>query len=173
MSDQFVAVDPSSGLSGGTAPADAKQNFDATNAAQVKFLNDNLLSAYTSRYNDWAANMNSGGIVPVERRTPPPVPASWVVVENEAPLLNDAAQTGAPVFTLPDPLPTYHGGPPAPAGPSGHIHVGPEMSTKGYFQAADDDTVAAGQTVLNVLDGHQYLKWGTPFRKQGFYQQVG
>ncbi len=170
---QILPVDPSSGLSGGTAFSDSKQNFDATLAAQLPVLNAGLESGYKSKYKDWAANMTSGGFVPVERRTPPPVPNSWVVVENEAPLYNDAAQNGPPVFTLPDPLPSYNGGiTGTPAFPPGHIHVGPQMSTPGYFQAADDDTVETGKTVLNVLDGHQYLKWGTPFRHQGFYQQV-
>lgn len=169
---QVVPADSSDGLSQGTAFSDAKQNFDATLAAQVAFLNAGLQSAYTSKYNDWVLNITSGGFVPVDRRTPPPVPLSWMAIENAAPLYNGSMQSGAPVFTLPDPLPTYNGGITTPVLPAGHIHVGPEMSTKGYFQAADDDTVPQGTTVLNILDGHTYLKWGTPFRKQGFYQQV-
>lgn len=170
----LIPVNPSSGLSGGTDFAADKQNFDATNTAWVKFENPELSKAYASKYNDWAANLTSGGFVPVDRRTPPPVPLEWVVVENAAPLLNDRAQTGPPVFALPDPLPTYNGGIVKVQRPPNHIHVGPETSAKGWFQAMDDDTVVAGTPpVLNVEDMHMYLKWGTPFRTQGIYQQVG
>ncbi len=169
----LIPVDPNSGLSGDTSAAANKQNYDATNSAWVAFENPQLAANYQSHYNDWAANLTSGGFVPPERRTPPPVPNSWVVVVNAAPLLNDRAQTGPSVFTLPNPLPTYNGGLVKIILPANHIHVGPETSAKGWFQAMDDDTVPSGQTVLNVEDMHSYLKWGTPFRNQGIYQQVG
>lgn len=175
MSDftPVATVDPSSGLSGGTAPSDAKQNQDATNAAQVAFINAGNESAYKSKYNDWALNMTSGGFVPPERRTPPPVPASWVVVENEAPLLNDRTQTGPPVFTLPDPLPTYNAGIVPTVAHDGAILIGPRNGgpTSLWFNALAGDGFPAGMKTPIQPDGHEYLKFNTPFG-WGWYLQL-
>jgi len=168
-----LPVDPASVLSGDQTLAADKQNFDATNAAWVAFMNPQLANAYKSKYNDWALNMTSGGFVPPERRTPPPVPLAWVVVENAAPLLNDRAQTGPPVFTLPDPLPTYAAGIPAAVHNDGSIRIGPRNGGPNslWFNALAGDGFPSGMVTPVQPDGHAYQKFGTPFG-WGWYLQL-
>lgn len=167
-----ATVDPSSGLSGGTAFSDDKQNFDATNAKQIEKINTDLASAYKSKYNDWATNMTSGGFVPPERRTPPAVPNSWVVVVN-ADILNDRTQTGPPVFTLPAPLPTYNAGIVPTVAHDGAILIGPRNGgpTSLWFNALAGDGFPAGMKTPVQPDGHEYLKFNTPFG-WGWYLQL-
>lgn len=173
MSTNFVPVDTSSGLSGGTSPSDAKQNQDATNAAQVAFINAGLASAYKSKYNDWALNMTSGSFVAPERRTPPPVPASWVAVENEAPLLNDRTQTGPPVFDLPNPLPTYNAGIPALVHNDGSIRIGARNGGPDslWFNAIPGDGFPGGMVTPVQPDGHKYQKFNAAVG-WGWYLQL-
>jgi len=175
MSTSFVqeTVDPNSGLSGGTDFSADKQNFDATNAAQVAFINGQLLTAYQSRYKDWAANMTSGGFVPPERRTPPPVPNSWVVVEKEAPLLNERSQTGPPVFVLPNPLPTYNAGIPAFVHDDGSIRIGARNGGPGslWYDALPGDGFPGGMTTPVQPDGHTYQKFNS-VAGWGWYLQL-
>lgn len=161
------------GLSLGTAFADAKQNQDATLAAQVKMWNAGLLGPYVSRYNDWAANMTSGGFVPPERRVPPVVPNSWQIIEKADPLLNDAEQTGPPVFVLPNPLPTYNAGIPAFVHDDGSIRIGARNGgpTSLWFDALPGDGFPGGMTTPVQPDGHEYQKFNS-VAGWGWYLQL-
>ena len=148
---------------GNLSGAGALQNQEATYAYTVMTLNTALV--------DVANTIRTGTNTAIEAgQTPHEVlPNSFVLIlpANGGP--GGYEQTGPPVQpTIPL---SVHTGPDAPAGPN-HIHVGAQISGA-WYQAADDDTVASGQTVLNAEDGHLYLKWANPFRKQGLYQQVG
>lgn len=146
-----------------TSTAGANQNQLATYAAYVLYFNDALVNV--------ANGIRRGTNMAIEAgQTPHEVlPLSFVLIPPVDGGPGGYEQTGPPVQPT---IPLSIRNPPdAPAGPN-HIHVGNQISGA-WYQAADDDTIEVGKTVLNPADGHLYEKFGTPFRKQGLYEQVG
>jgi len=146
-----------------TSTAGANHTQTATYAATVLALNAALVSV-ANRIRQGTNTSIEAGQTPHET-----LPLSFVMIPPANGGPGGYEQTGPPVQpTIPL---SVHTGPDAPAGPN-HIHVGNQIAGA-WYQAADDDTIEVGKTVLNPNDGHLYEKFGTPFRKQGLYEQVG
>jgi hypothetical protein len=62
---------------GETSLATAQENVRANSAGMVSRLNADLAARYNQAYADYVTNMQSGGFVPEERRTPPKPPMGW------------------------------------------------------------------------------------------------
>src|SRR4051794_9772317 len=60
-----------------TSLAAAQRNILANSTEMVKRLNADLKYRYDQAYADYVTNMQSGGFVPEERRTPPKPPMGW------------------------------------------------------------------------------------------------
>jgi hypothetical protein len=173
----FASLVLAIGLSAQTAAPDvsqttltfAQQSILASSTYQVAFLNADLQKRYDMAVTDYNANMQSGTSKVAPRI--PVAPLAWQLAPADA---NGFVfyQYGPGVITSSIPLATVNLGtlkPPVSA--PNTIDICAETSSKGWFQACDDDTVPSGLTVPGPNAG-MYLKWGTPFRKQGIYQRV-
>jgi hypothetical protein len=153
-----------------TSLSAAQANILASSTEMVRRLNEDLQTRYLSAFNDYVANMESGGFIPADRRVPPEPPNAWEL----APPNGDGFvfyQVGTtPVCDMP-PLPSYNGGNPQPNTTPNMIMIGGQNGNTKWFSALKGDTFPSGLTTPPQPDGHTYEKFGAPVGP-GWYLQV-
>lgn len=147
----------------------AQENILASSTGMVKLLNSDLITRYMSAYNDYVANMQSGGVVPVERRTPPVPPNGWQLA---APTADGFVfyEIGTTPVCAAGPAVGYIGGNVAPVKAANIIDVGKNITGK-WFSVGPLDTFTSGMETPPQADGHVYEKYSAVVGA-GWYLQV-
>jgi hypothetical protein len=147
----------------------AQTNILNSSTAMVKLLNTDLITRYMSAYNDYVANMQSGGVVPVERRTPPTPPNGWQLAAPTADGFVFYEMGTTPVCD-PGPAVNYNGGITAPVKVPNTIDIGKNITGK-WFSVGPLDTFPSGLVTPPQGDGHEYEKFSAVVGA-GWYLQV-
>jgi hypothetical protein len=138
-----------------TSLSAAQANILASSTAQVQRLNDDLKARYHSLYADYVLNMQSGGVVPPERRVPPN--ADGFVFY----------QVGLTPVCDPGPAVGYNGGLAVTGGlVEGQIDIG-NFDEGTFWSAGRTDTWPAGKKTPPLPAGPTYpagvyQKWPAP-----------
>lgn len=149
----------------------AQANILNSSTEMVKRLNADLKKRYDSAYADYVANMQSGGFVPEERRTPPKPPNAWELAPPTADGFVFYQIGTTPICDTP-PVPSYNGGIPQPNTTPNMIMIGAQNGNTKWYTALKGDTFPSGMTTPPQADGHEYEKFGAPVGP-GWYLQVG
>ena len=152
-----------------TSLASAQANILASSTEMVKRLNADLTHRYLSAYNDYVANMESGGFVPDERRTPPKPPNGWELAPADE---NGFVfyQIGTKPVCDPGPAVTYIGGNTLPVKTPNTIDIGKNICGK-WYSVGPLDSFPAGMETPPQADGHTYEKFNAVVGA-GWYLQV-
>ena len=148
----------------------AQSNILASSTAMVARLNADLKTRYLSAFADYVANMESGEVVPEDRRVPPKPPHAWELAPPNSDGLVFYQVGTTPVCDMP-PLPFYAAGNTAPVKVANTIEVGRNITGK-WYSVGPNDTFPSGMTTPPQPDGHVYEKFGAPVGA-GWYLQVG
>lgn len=159
-----------SALSDPTSLESAQVNILNSSTQMVKMLNNDLITRYMSAYHDYVLNMQSGGVVPVERRTPPTPPSGWQLA---APTVDGFVfyEIGTAPVCDPGPVVSYNGGITAPVKVPNTIDVGKNISGL-WYSVGPQDTFPSGLVTPPQADGHEYEKYSAVVGA-GWYLQVG
>jgi hypothetical protein len=149
----------------------ARANILASSTEMVARLNRDLKFRYDSAYADYVANMESGGFVPEERRTPPQPPGAWELAPPNADGFVFYQIGTTPICDTP-PVATYNGGNPQPNTTPNMIMIGKQSGNTKWYTALKGDTFPSGMTTPPQDDGHTYEKFGAPVGP-GWYLLVG
>ena len=127
-----------------TSLSAAQANILASSTEQVRRLNADLKHRYLSAFADYVANMQSGGFVPAERRTPPTPPKGWQLAapDDDGFVFYELGQI--PVCDQP-PAVNYNGGITAPVKVPNTIDVGKRLGTSKWFGVGPLDTLESGK----------------------------
>jgi hypothetical protein len=152
-----------------TSLESAQANILNSSTAMVKLLNTDLITRYMSAYNDYVANMQSGSLVPPERRNPPVPPNGWEL----APPTADGFvfyQIGTTPVCPAGAAVVYNGGITAPVKVANTIDIGKNITGK-WFSVGPLDTFPSGLVTPPQADGHEYEKFSAVVGA-GWYLQV-
>jgi len=152
-----------------TSLSAAQANILASSTENVRRLNADMKTRYLSGFADYVANMQSGGFVPEERRTPPTPPKAWQLAapDTDGFVFYEIGQT--PVCDMP-PAVNYSGGITAPVKVANTIDVG-KLITGKWYSVGPLDTFASGQETPPQADGHTYEKFSAVVGA-GWYLQL-
>lgn len=121
-----------------TSNATAQANILLASQNNIAILNAGLVSRYHGAYADYVANMRSGGFVPPERQTPPPVPLAWELAPPDADGYVFYQVGAAPVCAALPPVDYLGGLTVTPRSPT-TIHVGPRIGVTKWFSVGPTD----------------------------------
>lgn len=153
-----------------TSLSAAQRNIAANSKGMVDHLNADLKLRYDQAYAGYLLNMQSGGFVPEERRTPPKPPNAW---ELAPPDENGFVwyQVGSTPVCPQGPATYFAGGNPQPNTTPNMIMIGAQNGNTKWYTALKGDTFPNGMTTPPQADGHLYEKFGAPVGP-GWYLQV-